>query len=275
VYKYGRIASLAAGIAWLVFAFSAFQGFHFWYLGFVFFFWLSLSLLNYRHRTTLWFLRNRPLHFALFYAIQLTIWFIADYFIGQQMANLWRYPYYTTYFDWVRLYALSYPLAGLAVLELALFLGALFRERLVMLPKPHMPLVRPLTITDHLLDGFSILGIMVVLVVYWFDVSLPYAHLLMYTIIAWAVLATIQFVYQVRHGSHWIAIALAAVLMSVFLHEVPNTAVFEWEYYRAPILNVSILSIPLWVVAAWYAFLILMLRLWIRLMLPVRARSNT
>jgi hypothetical protein len=274
VYKYGRIASLAAGIAWLVFAFSAFQGFHFWYLGFVFFFWLSLSLLNYRHRTTLWFLRNRTLYFALVYAILIVIGFVGDYVIGQQVANLWRYPYYTAYFDWVRLYALIYPLGGLAVLELVLFLGALFREKLILLPKPHAPLTRPLNLADHMLDGLVVCALIAIPVLYWAQVSLPFAHLSVYVFLAWVAVATAQFVYHVRHGSHWVAILLAALLMSVFLHEVPNTAVFEWEYFNAPLLNLRVLSIPLWVMAGWYVIVVLMLRIWVRLMLPVRARAH-
>lgn len=238
------------------------------------FFWLSLAVINYRHRTTLWFLCNRTRYFVLMYAVLLVIGFVGDYLIGQQIAHLWRYPYYTTYFDWVRLYALIYPLGGLAVLELVLFLGGIFRERLALLPKPHAPLTRPLNLLDHAIDGLVALSLVVMPVLYWLKISVPYAHLLVYVFLAWAAVATWQFAYHVRHGSHWVAILVAALLMSVFLHEIPNTAVFEWEYFSAPLLNMRLLSIPLWVVVAWYVIVILMLRLWVRLLLPVRARSN-
>jgi hypothetical protein len=96
IYKYKDLFALLATIGWMVFVYSAFLGFHFWYLGFVFFFWLSLGILNYRHESTFWLLKNRLSLFIKYYLFLALLGFIADYIIGQVLVGFWIYPFYNS-----------------------------------------------------------------------------------------------------------------------------------------------------------------------------------
>lgn len=266
MYKNAGFIALISGLLAVLFLFAAFKGYHFWYEGFVFFFWLALALLNYRHRTSLWLLRNRTHAFLRFYLAIFVVGFLADYVIGQQIAHLWSYPYYATVFDWVRLYALIYPFGGLSILELMFLIGSTLHERFVYLPRVHR--AARIDLLDTTVD--VCLGIILIgsPLLYAIGIQLPYAITIVYAFLLWAVLTTIKLEQHLKHGLGWVAILLAVLVTSVLLHEVPNTAVFEWQYHSAPILNMSLIGIPLWVVVGWYMMILVMVRLWIRLILP-------
>lgn len=251
---------------WLIFIFTAFKGFRFWYVGFVFFFWLSLSLLDYRHETTLWYLKNRFGHFFKFYLLILVLGFIVDFIIGQEISHFWSYPYYHTLSDWLRLYLIIYPFGALSVLELVFFLANIFKEKFVFTHRVPNLEERLIDASDHFVDLFLIFIVIVLPILYFLHITLPFKHLFFYGFFVWVLVATAKFIYHIRHGLHWVAILLATLFMSLLLHEIPNTAVFEWKYYNAPILNTLILNIPLWVFVGWYLIVLMTLRLWIRFM---------
>jgi len=264
LYKNTKLIALFSTILWLVFTFAAFKGFHFWYAGFIFFFWLSLASLNYRHETTLWHLKNRTSRFLQFFFVLFTIGFITDFIIGQRISHLWSYPLYSSFGDWTRLYLIIYPFGGLSVLELIFFLSNTFGEKFIFTHRTENLPEKIIDASDHFVDLFLLLVVMGLPILYFFNIPLPFRHLILYGFLIWALVATVKFAYHIRHGLHWVAILLASLFMSVFLHEIPNTAVFEWRYYNAPILNSLILDIPLWVFLGWYIIVLMMLRIWVR-----------
>src|SRR5438105_2351324 len=109
MYKFKGLIALVATLAWLGFIYLAFRGFHFWYEGFVLFFWIALGALNYRHESTLWLLKNRPKIFALFYLVLAIFLFYGDYGLGRYITHLWIYPYHLTFWSQLRIYVM-YPL---------------------------------------------------------------------------------------------------------------------------------------------------------------------
>ena len=130
MYKYGKVIAFLATIGWLASVFAAFKGFAFWYAGFVFFFWLAMGTLNYRHRTSLWYIENRLWLSFRFFAILVIVSVFADYFAFQKLTDLWSYPHYNSWDDWARLYLIIYPFGGLALLEFVYFLSGIFFEKL-------------------------------------------------------------------------------------------------------------------------------------------------
>ena len=200
IYKHSKILALCATVVWLMFIFSAFKGFHFWYAGFVFFFWFSLATLNYRHETTLWIVKNRFKKFARFYLVLIVVGFVADFVIGQQIAHLWSYPFYDSFDDWLRLYAIIYPFGGLTILELSFLLGNLFHERFIFLPKVHNTLVRSIDLFDHIVDTFLAVVLIGGPIMYFSGAHIPLAQVVVYVFLLWAVLTTIELACHLRHA---------------------------------------------------------------------------
>lgn len=265
MYKYQKIIAFLATIGWLVFIFAAFSGFHFWYGGFAIFLWLALGAINYRHDTSLWLLKNRFKNFFTFYVFLVIFSVYADLIIGQMIAHLWYYPHYALLEDWVRLYIILYPFAGLAVLELTYFLVGLFNERLVI----HLKVE---SFFHKIIDKLDIilLSLIVFLPVIQLVSSVELRKPLVYMSILWILVTTIKFKYHIKHWLHFFVIFVATLLISVFLHEIPNVGVFEWKYNKAPILNHEFLGVPLWVIIGWYVLVVLMLRFWMFFVLKKR-----
>ncbi len=263
MYKYGRVVAFCATVCWLLFMFSAFRGFHFWYAGFVFFFWLALASLNYRHDTSLWLFRNKFRSFFFFYLQIVVLTFFVDFIIGQRLTGFWSYPYYNSVWDWLRLLLVIYPFGGLAVLELVYFLAALFGERFHFISRQKTTVHRVVDAVDILwvyLLYFLIFTSPLLLLV---NVGLGYRVFMFVVALGWPVVATIKFWYHIAHWLHWVLILVATALLSVMLHEFPNVGVFEWKYQNLPVLNQSILGIPLGVIFGWYVLVIGVFRIWL------------
>lgn len=259
MYKYKNIIALVATLAWLSFIFAAFKGFVEWYAGFVIFFWISLGILNFRHQTSLWLVKNRPHSFIRYFIFLFILGFFADYVLGQKLANLWSYPLYDSSWDWIRLYLIVYPFGGLTVIELIYFLGSILKEKFVL----RVPAVTP--VADKLssiVDGLLI-GVLVLYLISTFVVRIPNLRFMLFSLLlCWVVIMTIKLRYHLQHGLQWIVILFITLFMSLFLHEIPNTAVYEWRYHQAPFLNQAIFDVPLWVFFGWYLLILLMLRFW-------------
>ena len=85
---------------------------------------------------------------------------------------------------------------------------------------------------------------------------------------AWVVLTTLKFKFYLKHWTHWIAIVGATAVLSIFMHEIPNTAVFEWKYSVPSLLsNYSIFGIELWLLWGWYLLVLVMLKFWVQMVL--------
>src|SRR3989338_10978646 len=100
MYKGVKIITFFSTLGWLAFIFAAFNGYTEWYTGFSFFFWLSLGILNYRHRTSLWLLKNKLRDFLFFYGQLIVLSFFLDLIIGQKLTGFWSYPAYDSTSDW-------------------------------------------------------------------------------------------------------------------------------------------------------------------------------
>lgn len=267
MYKYGKIVAFFSTIAWLAFIFSAFKGFHFWYAGFTLFFWLTLASLNYRHRTSLWFLKNKLYRFLIFYFHIVLLSFFADFFIGQKLTNFWQYPFYNSLTDWLRLYFIIYPFGCVAVLELAYLLSQIFKE-------PFLFVKKSLTPVHKFIDWLDVIWVYVIYATVFtsplfliYGPSAGYKNFVFWLALAWPVLATIKLRYHISHWLHWLVIFIATLIISVFLHELPNVGVFEWKYGDMPVFNFYILGIPFWVVVGWYVIVLGTFRLWLYLAL--------
>ncbi len=263
-YKNSQLIGFLSALAWLSFIFAAFKGFHFWYVGFVLFFWLSLAALNYRHKTSLWLLQNNFFLAARLYVVLFAIGFVGDFLVGQYVFHLWIYPYFHGFFDWGQLYLVVYPLGGLCIIELFFFLSTLFHERLIISQRTHDTSTQRIDMIDHGLVAIVILGIIGASLSRYFGFQPPFPHILLGAFLMWGAVATLQLIHRLQHALHWLAIILTTTALSIFLHEVPNTAVFEWRYQNAPILNYSMLGIPVWVFLGWYLMVIVVLRAWLR-----------
>lgn len=266
LYKYKDLLALLATVGWISFIYAAFRGFHFWYLGFVFFFWLALGILNYRHETTVWLLKNRFSRFATYFTVLAILGFIADYVIGQVLAGFWVYPFYTSLWDWVRLYLLIYPLGGMCVLELIYLLAAMSKERVVLIHKD----INGFPIHKILILNEIFLLITVGLCLAFRSVlATPYISTIIVILFSsWVILTTFKLKYYIKHWTHWIGIIGATAILSIFLHEIPNTAVYEWRYYNPPLFpDYSIFGIQLWLVWGWYLLVLVMLKYWIDIVL--------
>jgi len=266
IYKYKDLFSLLATLGWLSFVYSAFKGFHFWYLGFIFFFWLSLGILNYRHESTLWLMENRWSRFAKYYFTLAVLGFLADYIIGQALTGVWSYPFYNSISDWLRLYLLIYPIGGLSTIELIYFLASIFREKVVLIHED----VKNLLVTklEFSTDILLILAIITYLIS---KTIIPLSHIQSIIIVlfsVWIILTTFKLKYYLKHWTHWIAIIGASAILSIFVHEIPNTAVHEWKYYPPHLFpDYSILGIQLWLIWGWYLLVLVMLKYWIQIVL--------
>lgn len=272
MYKHSQQIALIAIIGALIFTFAAFSGLHFWYAGFVFFFWLSLSALNYRHKTSLWVLKNNTRRFIYLYSFLFILGFIGDFVIGIHIANLWIYPQYDVIWKWILLYTIVYPCGGLSLVETIFFLANIFKEKFVFTHgKEGIDAV--LNISDHLLDGLITILVVAKLLSSLIGLRFVFEHIILFGFLLWMILATIRFMYHIKHAWHWFAIILGTVFMSIFLHEIPNLAVLEWKYFHGPFLNTPLIfGIQPWVFVGWYFMTLLMLRVWVRLVWASRHR---
>ncbi len=266
LYKHKDLFVLLTMVGWLSFIYSAFKGFHFWYLGFVFFLWLCLGILNYRQESSLWLMKNRLSRFIKFYLFLAGIGFLGDYIVGQKLISLWNYPPYSSINDWLRLYLLLYPIGGLSLVELIYFMAGIFKERVVLIHQDvrNLIITKLEILTDILLISIIFLGsVSAILMNFYYTQTIIVALLAI-----WAVLTTFKLKYHLKHWTHWIAILATTVILAIFLHEFPNTAVYEWKYSALHLFpNYSVFNIPLWAFLAWYVMVLVILKFWIQIVL--------
>ncbi|TSA46651.1 hypothetical protein D4R52_00015 [bacterium] len=258
MHKKLQIIALLGTAAWLGFIFSGFKGFPHWYEGFTFFFWLALGSLNYFHDTSLWFAKNKTTRFFLFYFFLVIFWSYVDFVLGQKVTGLWVYPYAYSIFDWAGIYFVAYPFASLAVVESIYFFTRIFGVKLEFKHFERRPFHK---LVDYLDISILVLALVspVLLLV---RPGLVLTGYLIWVGFFWILIATIRLSFHIRHWFHYLMIVWVVYVMSVFLHEVPNTGVFEWRYNQAPILNFEILGVPLWVIVGWYVLFLIMMKQW-------------
>lgn len=270
MYRYAHIIALFSFIISLLFLFAAFKGYAYWYTGFVFFLWLNLGSLNYRHRTTLWLLQNKKGSFAKFFILLFIFGFAVDYFMGLEISTAWIYPNYIHFIDWVKLYLIIYPFGGLSVLELFIFLGNIFKERLQIIKRPKSTLHSLIDISNLIMDSLLILSLIIIPIFFYLQITIPYRNLfIVISILTWFALSTIQLIFHFKNGMHWVFIFLFSIFLFVLLHEFPNTFSYEWRYLNTsviadtiPILSKRLFDIPYWVMICWYLILLFLYKIW-------------
>jgi len=257
MYKYRKIIALFTTVGWLAFIFSAFKGFPFWYEGFIVFIWITLGSLNYRHKTTLWLLHNRFLRLLKFYLFLLGFFFLVDFVISQKLANLWIYPYHTTFISLLWIY-LMYPIVMFFMVEFIYFISSVFGENFKFLkPKNNL--------SHKFLDNLDNFVLIMVLFIspLLFKIVPSFSGFIVYGSIFWLIVSTIKLRYHFSHWFHLFLIFILVALLSIFLNEIPNVGVFEWVYNEAPILNILILGVPVWIMLGWYLLVLLTLKFWL------------
>lgn len=260
-----KIIALLSAVIWLGFVYSAFLGFYYWYAGFVFFLWLALASLNYDKKTTLWHLIYETRRFFLFYATILVLGFFVDFVVGQRVFNFWGYPHYQNLGDWLRLYFIIYPIVGLTLIEMFYFLANIFGERVVFNKTPQTSLHRTIDKLDLVLIWMALASVFTSPLLLIYGIPSYYEAIVLGGSLLWVIVGTMKLKYHIKHWSHWVAIILGAYLISTFLHEIPNTAVYEWRYINLPFWSHPIFGVPVLVIIGWYLLVIASLRCWIRL----------
>lgn len=145
------------------------------------------------------------------------------------------------------------------MLELIYFIAGVFGEKLSFETRSDSALHNVVDKADRI----SLLSLLIVPPLFNFFAKDLTATSLLFTFYIWGIIATIQLAYHIRHRLHWVAIIISAYLVSVFLHEIPNTNAFEWRYFHGPILNQNVLGIPLYIFLGWYILSLMMVRLWV------------
>ncbi len=244
------------------------NGFQYWYGGLVISLWLLLGLKNYQHRTTLWLAKNDIKKFLKFYIPLLVLWIISDQF--GLATKLWRYPKYDTLMEFLWVYLVLYSFAAFAVLETIYFLSGVFGEKLRFVK--HKMTSRHIFIDkiDHFFLAISlIVAVISIIALSLFHLSLPRSLFIFIVspFLIWALIDLIRLKFHVGRWKQYILVLITTTIITVLLHEIPNTRAFEWVYLEAPFLNYQIFGIPLWVSAGWFWWTLLLLRMWIFLIL--------
>lgn len=263
-FLYTRVTILVASVGWIAFAFAGLKGFPFWYGGFVVCFWIAFGLLNFPHRTSLWLLVHRKMPFLVFYAALAGSLVLLDQLALRFL--LWFYPFYHgLWFIWV--YAVLYPIAALAQLELFYFLAGAFKEKLTFVR-------HSASRGHHIIDGIEGILFLLMILLFLLGAALyPISLLVLFLVsISWIVAATVKLSFHIKHPEHTILILICAGVLAALLNELPNTLAFEWVYLEAPLLNAVFFGVPLWVWLGWYWYAIFTLRLWIFLVLHPRIK---
>lgn len=268
--KNRKIIAFFSTLIWLGFVFAGFNNFYFWYGGFVLFFFLAIGAMNYDEKTGLWLFTNRPLLFTKFYAAMIILSFFADFAVGQELTNLWTYPHYNSFDDFLRIYLILYPFGGLAVLELSYFISRIFGEKIAFVERPH-------GFSHKIADNvfvflLAIVSLLVLLSTlkrsYQLNLTILWAFLL------WIPAAIIKFKFHLKHWTHLVYIFTATYVISIFLHEIPNVGTYEWKYNTFPffgvVMNKILLGIPVWVILGWWVLVLGMFWLWVYLVIKPR-----
>ena len=265
-FLYSRVAMLLFGVGWVLFAFAGLKGFSFWYGGFVLCFWLALGCSNYAERTTLWLIANRPVPFLIFYAAIASTFFLLDRMAID--AGLWFYPMYHGWLFVVG-YLVWYPVAAFSVLEFFYFLIRVFGERLVFRHRKE-------TFWHNTLDRIEGVAFLAMIGLIVWGAAASISPVLLFSVASvWILLASMKLAFHVQNGRQTALLLAVTGFLVALLTEIPNTGSFEWVYLSAPVLNVLLWGVPLWMLLGWYCFTLISLRLWIFLALHPPHQINT
>ncbi len=263
-FLYNRITILVASGGSVASLFAGWNGFSFWYAGFVPCFWLALALQNYPRKTSLWMFTHRRKFFLIFYGALAGSLLLLDQ-LGLRL-HVWFYPFYHDFW-FILVYGVLYPITALAELECFYFLTHLWGESLTF--EPHKA-----TSIHRVVDGgegilFLLMMLFVALGASGYPISL---FALFIFAILWMLCAAVKLGFHIAHPAHITLLFLATVVIAVFLNGLKSAAVFEWIYLEAPILNVVFWNIPLWTWLCSFWFALFTLRLWIFLVLHPKVK---
>ncbi|KKW11249.1 MAG: hypothetical protein UY50_C0018G0017 [Parcubacteria group bacterium GW2011_GWA2_49_9] len=233
------------------------------------FFWFAFGLLNYPHKSSVWFAHRRPWLFAFFYIALSGTSYIVDQFGLTQ--HLWFYPLYRGA-DMLWVVLVLYPFGGLAVLELLYFLGGYLGEPLTFRERSMTKWHGFFDVLEHIIF-FGLMGAFIAGALRTgTGVLIPVT---VFLALLWMITALIKLRFHIHHSGHYSLIIVCTVLLAALSHELPNTVAREWVYLEAPLssfFNYLLLGLPVWVWLGWFFLVLLPLRLWIFLVLHPRVR---
>jgi len=230
------------------------------------YFYSILVIGNFLLYNSLYYLFNKKYFLNLkswvkFYLALIPIGIIADMFMARMLSKLHHYPFYGP-INYVILYLVIYPLGGLILVYCYFLIKSLFKNQ------------KNKKINSGLIKNVLIIGlilfIFLVLITLIYRKSMP---LFGFWIFAWPTFAgffltnLINFSISKNCLIGEIISLQRSVILSIiftmffncFLHEIPNTFVYEWVYHQNfPLMNIMIFRIPLLVIIlGWLAMTII------------------
>jgi hypothetical protein len=116
------------------------------------------------------------------------------------------------------------------------FLASIFKEKVILIHEDTKNLV--VSKLEFLIDALLLFVIASCLIFKNIILS-PYVPSIIVALFsAWVILTTLKLKFYLKHWTHWIAMEV----FIIFMHEIPNTAVFEWKYFA----RLYCQTIPFW-----------------------------
>lgn len=200
---------------------------------------------------------------------------IADLVMGRHVGRFWYYGHYGLA-DYIILYAFSYPVAGivmvqsfLAVKELLLNMKDGPGSSLALNSRQYVAVIAPLTAALAATFVAALVNHKQNLMALAYVLAALLASLVMSFVTA---LSNHRTLIDDVHGQplRMVAALFAATYFNAFLHEIPNTFVHQWTYTNHPWPTLHILNIPAIVLIGWPLLLVFPLSVyyWVRSLPP-------
>jgi hypothetical protein len=190
------------------------------------------------------------------YVIFIVAGLIGDLIMGIDITKLWHYNY-SSIGDYIVLYAMSYPLAGIVMVQSYVLIKRRFlkirdiksKHPLVGI-KQYWVLIACLAIVLALISGAATTHPTPALLSSFYLVASFIAFLLLSVISqAHGHMTVIEDLHH--HPIKIVLGLLLAIYINAFIQEVPNTYAKEWVYTNYPLSSIHIVGIPLIMLIGW------------------------
>jgi hypothetical protein len=179
---------------------------------------------------------------------------VADLLLGVAITGLWHYNYGSVW-DYIPLYCLVYPFAGLVMLQSYV----LVKDRLMTSTGSRRPL--SISFYSRTTKFFIFLSLsLAVIAVFINDRRLLWPSLFLsiaiYVLLALSYRARAAgspslFDEVVAHPVRLLAVILVVSYLNAMLHEIPNVTAQEWTYSDWPLQSTQLFGVPIVVLIAW------------------------
>lgn len=179
---------------------------------------------------------------------------IVDLVLGLSLTRLWHYNY-DSFFDYLSLYLVVYPVAGIVMVQSFIYLKSkiIRRERKTFLLTPKIYRIIALSFTAIIIlllrEIFQGKATPIIMGSFFLFVC-------MYAVLNLNFTATIRKKLNIPGEVHDHPVALLMILMAAtyfnaFLHEIPNVTAQQWAYQNYPWPDLQFLGIPAVAFIAW------------------------